>query len=219
MLVYPFWVSAQTSANDPVDVLGWYGASVTFDLKKKWEAGIDYQARFQNNLSSYKGSYISFSALKMVHKRIGIQGEYRLGLVTGASTFHRFSVGAVYEPKVPIVDLGFRLLLLNNIQDFVDPAEVSNSDLFWRARVKLGMPLSKKWTGYLAFEPVMKFGGNSFIDNLRNTIGVKHKLSKNTRLDIYYMYRPDYAKAKYNRIFHVMGMNLDFRMASQKKKK
>jgi hypothetical protein len=219
MLLVPFWGSAQTSATDPVDVLGWYGTSVSFDLKNKWEAAVDYQARFQNNLKSYKGSYISFSGLKMVHKRVGIQAEYRLGLVTGSSTFHRFSVGAEYEPKVPKVDLGFRLLLLNNIQDFLDPVAASNSDFFWRARVKLGIPIDKKWTAYLASEPVMKFGGNRFVDNLRNTIGIKHKLSKSTRLDLYYMYRPDYAKTKYNRTFHVLGMNVDFRVASQKKKK
>ncbi|MFM8710641.1 MAG: DUF2490 domain-containing protein [Sphingomonadales bacterium] len=210
---------SQTSAKDPVDFLGWYGTSLTLDLKNKWEVGIDYQARFQNNLASYKGSYISFSGSKRVHKRVGIQAEYRLGLVRGNSTFHRFSVGGEFEPKVAKVDLAFRLLFLNNIQDFLDPADASTRDLFWRARMKVGLPLQKKWVAYLAIEPVMKFGGNRFVDNLRNTIGVKHKLSKTTRLDLYYMFRPDYAKATYNRTFHVVGLNLDFRTSASKKKK
>lgn len=209
---------AQTSALDPVDVLGWYGTSITFDLKKKWEFGVDYQARFQNNLASYKGSYISFSGAKMVSKRVGIQAEYRLGLVQG-STFHRFSLGGEYEPKIAKTDLALRVLVLNNIQDFLDPADASQSDLFWRARIKWGLPINKKWTAYLAMEPVMKFGGNRFIDNLRNTAGIKRRLSKTARLDLYYMYRPDYAKASYNRTFHVLGMNIDFRTASRKKKK
>lgn len=154
----------------------------------------------------------------MVSKRVGIQAEYRLGLVQG-STFHRFSLGGEYEPKIAKTDLALRVLVLNNIQDFLDPADASQSDLFWRARIKWGLPINKKWTAYLAMEPVMKFGGNRFIDNLRNTAGIKRRLSKTARLDLYYMYRPDYAKASYNRTFHVLGMNIDFRTASRKKKK
>lgn len=217
LLAISFSTFGQTSATDPVDVLGWYGTSITFDLKKKWELGVDYQARFQNNLASYKGSYISFSGSKMVHKRIGVQAEYRLGLVQGSS-FHRFSVGGEYEPKIAKTNLVLRLLLLNNIQDFMDPADASQSELFWRARIKWGLPINKKWSAYLAFEPVMKFGGNRFVDNIRNTAGIKRRLSKSARLDLYYMYRPDYAKAKYNRTFHVVGMNVDFRAARKKKK-
>jgi len=217
-LLYQLPAHAQTSSADPVDVLGWYGTSLTVDLKNKWEVGIDYQARFENNLASYKGSYISFSGRKGISKRVGLLGEYRLGL-RQQSTFHRFSVGADFEPKVKKIDLSFRVLVLNNIQDFLDPVEASRDDLFWRARVKFGFPLHKKWDAYIGIEPVMKFGGNRFVDNLRNTVGVKHRLSKQAKLDLYYMYRPDYAKASYNRLFHVVGMNVDFKMAPGKKKK
>jgi hypothetical protein len=73
LLVISFSTFGQTSATDPVDVLGWYGTSITFDLKKKWELGIDYQARFQNNLASYKGSYISFPDQKWFTR----ESEYR----------------------------------------------------------------------------------------------------------------------------------------------
>ncbi len=210
-------LSAQTSATDPVDVLGWYGTGITVDLPNKWEAGVDYQARFQNNLADLKGSYISFFATKEVVKRLGVQAEYRLGLVQG-STFHRYSIGGEYQPKLSGMDLGIRLLVLNNIQDFLDPVEASQNDLYWRVRLKMGFPLSKRWEAYLAVEPVMKFGGNRFVDNLRNTIGVKRKLNKLAKLDLYYMYRPDYAKSTYNRLFHVVGLNLDFKWKPSKKK-
>ena len=209
---------SQTSASDPVDVQGWYGVGLGIDLKNKWALGLDYQARFQNNLASYKGSYISFSGSKGITKRIDLLAEYRLGLVQG-STFHRFSGGAEYQPKVKKFDLGLRVLVLNNIQDFMDPATASKKSGFWRARLKVGKKFSKKWEGYLATEPVMEFGGDSFIDNWRNTIGVKRKISSNAKLDVFYMYRPDYSKASYNRLFHVVGLNLDFSAEPGKKKK
>jgi hypothetical protein len=209
---------SQTSAADPVDVQGWYGVGLGIDLKNKWAVGLDYQARFQNNLASYKGSYISFSGSKGVSKRIDVLGEYRLGLVTGA-TLHRYSVGGEYQPKLKAVDLGLRVLVLNNIQDFEDPATASKKTGFWRARLKLGKKFNKKWEGYLATEPVMQIGGNSFIDNWRNTIGFKNKIASNAKLDVFYMYRPDYSKASYNRLFHVIGLNLDFSVDPGKKKK
>lgn len=209
---------SQTSAADPVDVQGWYGVGVGIDLKNKWAVGLDYQARFQNNLASYKGSYISFSGSKGISKRIDLLAEYRLGLVQG-STYHRFSGGAEYQPKVKNVDLGFRVLVLNNIQDFMDPATASKNSGFWRARFKVGKKFSKKWEGYLSTEPVMQFGGNSFVDNWRNTIGFKNKIASNAKLDVFYMYRPDYSKASYNRLFHVVGLSLDFSAEAGKKKK
>ncbi len=209
---------AQTSSSDPTDIQGWYGVGVGFDLKKKWAIGLDYQARFQNNLASYKGSYFSFSGSKSITKGVDLIGEYRLGIVSGA-TYHRFSFGGEYQPKLKGIDLGLRVLVLNNIQDFMDVATASQNNGFWRARLKVGAKLSKKWQGYLATEPVMKFGGNSFVDNWRNTIGLKRKVSQHAKLDLFYMYRPDFAKASYNRLFHVIGLNLDFSVAPGKKKK
>ena len=209
---------SQTSSSDPVDIQGWYGVGLGLDLKKKWALGVDYQARFQNNLVSYKGSYISLSASKGINKRVDLLAEYRLGLVQGA-IFHRVSFGGSYEPKVSGVDLDFRLLILNNIQDFMDVTSATQNALFWRSRIKLGMKLNKEWQLYLATEPVMKVGGVRFVDNWRNTIGVKRKVSSTAKLDLFYMYRPDYAKASYSRLFHVVGLNLDFATTLSKKKK
>ncbi len=211
-------VAAQPTRSDPVDVQGWFGTSLTLDMKKKWEVGVDYQVRLQNNLTSYKGSYLSFSAAKMLNKRFGVQAEYRIARVA-AATFHRFSVGGEYEPKVSGVDVSMRVLVLNNIQDFLDPVEATRRELFWRARLKVNKRINKNWDIYGSVEPVMKFGGNSFVDNLRNLVGVKKRLSKYSRLDLSYMYRPDYAKTTYRRYFHVVGANLDFRLAPGKKKK
>ncbi len=218
LLLSPYVMHAQPTRSDPVDVQGWFGTSMTLDLKKKWEVGVDYQVRLQNNLRTYKGSYLSFSAAKMLNKRLGLQAEYRLARVANAS-FHRFSVGGEYEPKLSVVDLSVRVLFLNNIQDFLDPAEATQQELFWRARLKASIRVNKQWDVYASVEPVMMFGGNSFVDNLRNMVGVKKRLSKFSRLDLSYMYRPDYAKATYRRYFHVVGANLDFRLAPGKKKK
>jgi hypothetical protein len=207
---------AQTSSTDPVDVEGWYGANFAFNLKKKWTAEFDYQARYQNNLKSYKGSYFSFAGSKSISKRIDLLGEYRLSKVA-KGTYHRFSFGAEYGKKFKAINWGFRVLVLNNIQDFLDPTQASQSAGYWRTRLKIGFKFNKKWEGYVSSEPIMKFGGNKFVDNWRNTVGVKRKITSHTKLDLFYMYRPDYAKTKYNRVYHVVGFNLDFKIPTKHK--
>ncbi len=213
-----FFSIAQTSSLDPVDVQGWYGVGLGIDFPKKWTTVVGYQARFQNNLASYKGSYISFSGAKLVSKQVELVAEYRFAKVEN-TTYHRFSGGAEYSPKVKRIDLGFRILVLNNIQDFFDPTRANKKSAFWRARVKTAYKLTKNWDGYLSTEPVMEFGATNIIDNWRNTIGFKRKIAPGVKLDIYYMYRPDYSKASYNRTFHVLGLNIDFKVKPKKKLK
>jgi hypothetical protein len=78
-------------------------------------------------------------------------------------------------------------------------------------------PVTKKLDAYVSWEPIMKFGGIYFIDNIRNTIGFKYKVLPDLKLDLYYIYRPDYAKS-YNRLFHVIGFSADYSLKIKKKK-
>ena len=161
-------------------------------------------------------SYFTIEGSKSVSKKIDLIAEYRLGKVQTA-TYHRFSAGSEFNTKIKTIDIGIRLLVLNNIQDFLDPADATKHAGFWRARFKIGYRINKKWEGYISTEPIMEFGANSFVDNWRNTVGLKHKFSPNTKINVFYIYRPDYAKASYNRIFHVLGFSLDFKVKPKNK--
>jgi hypothetical protein len=58
-------------------------------------------------------------------------------------------------------------------------------------------------------EPFFGFGAEYAVDNWRNELGLQYAFSKGVRLDLYYIYRPDYGRA-YNRYFHVVGVTLRF---------
>lgn len=210
--------NAQTSRADPTDVQGWYGLGVKFDLPKKWTLDVDYQTRFINNLGDYNGSYFSVGGRKKFGKSFEVIGEYRLALVN-RGTYHRGTIGAEYTKKKKPFEFGVRFLLQNQLQDFVDPTEANDNDVFWRTRFQLKYEISKKTEAYFATEPVMRFQGNRFVDNWRNTVGVKFRILPNTKLDLYYIYRPDYAKRTYNRYFHILGVNIDYTVAKKKKSK
>lgn len=202
-------VFAQTSKADPTDVQGWYGGTLDINLPRKWAAELDYQARYFNNIRTFNGSYISVGASKEVADFLSLQAEYRLALVSGI-TSHRFSVGAEASQELGPVDISLRALIQNRIQDFDDATVQNDKSGYWRVRLGAKFGLVKKLDMYVQTEPIMKFGGVYFIDNWRNTVGFKYKINKQLKLDAYYIYRPDFAKATYNRLFHINGISLSY---------
>jgi hypothetical protein len=62
----------------------------------------------------------------------------------------------------------------------------------------------------------MKFGGTRTVDNWRNTAGIKIKLANRMKLNLFYIYRLDYAKVKYDRLFQVIGANIEYSLKIKK---
>jgi long-subunit fatty acid transport protein len=200
-------VLAQTSKADPTDVQGWYGGTLDINLPRKWAAELDYQARYFNNVRTFNGSYISVGASKEILDFLSLQAEYRLALVSGL-TSHRVSVGAEASQQFGELGICLRALIQNRVQDFDDATISNDHNGYWRVRLGAKVNLVKKLNMYVQTEPIMKFGGVYFVDNWRNTIGLKYKFSKQLKLDAYYIYRPDFAKATYNRLFHINGVSI-----------
>jgi Protein of unknown function (DUF2490) len=217
LFLYHGILHAQTSKTDPSDAQGWYAAGIKFDLPKKWTASLDYQARFINNLKKYFGSYISVGVSKKITKQVELMSDYRVARVS-KGTYHRFSIGGEATKKIKKFELGLRALIQNQLQDFDDETRLNDNSGYWRTRFNAKYGISKKADVYISIEPVMKFGGRYFVDNWRNTIGIKCKIAKSTKLDAFYIYRPDYSKT-YNRTFHIIGLNLDYTLKTAKKKK
>ncbi|MFM6954423.1 MAG: DUF2490 domain-containing protein [Sphingobacteriaceae bacterium] len=209
---------AQTSQADPTDVQGWYGAGLNVNLPSKWTANLDYQARYINNIRTFNGSYISLGVSKELNDFLSIEADYRLALVSSA-TYHRFSLGAEASRRLGKVDVSLRALIQNTVQDFDDTSIQNDNSGYWRVRAAAKVGLLKKLDMYVQIEPIMKFGGVYFIDNWRNTLGFKYKLSKQLKLDAYYIYRPDFAKATYNRLFHINGISLVYSLKPNRVKK
>ncbi len=199
--------SAQTSKSDPKDSQGWFTAKLNLDLANGWELSTGYQARYINDMGTYNGSYITFGAEKKLNKFLSVQGDYRLAFVE-KGTYHRFSVGGEFKEKASDFEFKLRLLIQDQLQDLVDPTKENQNDVSWRARLQTGYDVSDHLSLYVGTEPIMKFGGTHFVDNWRNTLGAKYEIAKRTKLDLFYIYRPDYAKATYTRYFNIIGFEL-----------
>lgn len=219
LCVTTFDLFAQATKADPTDAEGWYSVGVTVDLPKKWTLSGDYQARFFNNLSTYYGSYLSIGAEKQLHRYLNLITEYRAAFLNDVLT-HRLTLGAGSELQVhKKVSLSLRALAQNRIQDFYDTTEITQSSLFWRLRLAARYKITKKWAVQASIEPIMEVGGNSIVDNWRNTLEIGYRFNKKTKLELFYIYRPDFGKAKYNRLYHIAGLNVVFFWDADKKNK
>ncbi len=206
---------AQTSRTDPNDNQGWYGAKLKLDLPSGWETSLDYQARFINDFNMYNGSYTTIGAAKKIAKHIELQGDFRLALVE-KGTYYRGSFGFEASNGFGDFDFGLRMLVQNQLQDFDDEYKDNQRDGYWRVKLETNYAPTAGIQLYVSTEPIMKFGGVRPIDNWRNIAGVKIKVAKRTKLNLFYMYRPDFAKATYNRLFQVVGVNLDYTLKIKK---
>jgi Protein of unknown function (DUF2490) len=202
-------VIAQTSKLDPKDNQGWFGAKLKLDLPSGWETNLDFQTRFINDLQLYNGSYSTIGVTKKINKVIELQSDYRLALVQ-KGTYHRVSLGGEATKEIEHFKLGLRLLIQNQLQDFDDELKSNQKDGYWRVRFETNYAPSDRIDLYISTEPIMKFGGTRSIDNWRNTAGIKIKVANRTKLNLFYIYRLDYAKATYDRLFQVLGANIEY---------
>jgi predicted porin len=193
---------------DQDDVQSRSGVRLNLNLPGKWEVDLDYQLRMVDDLSTYRGSYFTFEADYHLTKEITAIGAYRYVLGNEGNA-HRFAAGLELETRLRKVKLAFRPLIQYRTA-FVDDDDVGgDGDTFARTRLRAEYPVTKKLDVYGSMEPFFGFGAEYAVDNWRNELGLQYAFSKGVRLDLYYIYRPDYGRA-YNRYFHVVGVTLRF---------
>jgi hypothetical protein len=193
---------AQTSRSDPVDVQGRLGTQLTLNLPNKWEAALGYELRMIGNASLYQGSYLDGEVRRAVGKHLTLLTNYRYGALTDA-TSHRYGVGAEVERKMEHGSLSFRPMFQYQ-RKIVDDDEQGSREVL-RTRLRGKVPFGKRVTLHGSVEPYFAFTGIYPVDNWRNTVGLQWEFMKKRKLDVYYIYRPDYAKALYNRTYHIFG--------------
>lgn len=200
---------AQATKADPVDVQGWAGLGLNHNIGKKWQLEMDVQSRYFNNIQTHSGTYLSAGVQRKLGKHFDLTGEYRLAMVQQGN-YNRFSGGLLCDYKFHGIELSGRALILNQVQDFDDATRPDQSEGYWRVRAQAKYKVNKRLDVYASVEPIMKFGADFLVDNWRDEVGVKWEIKKGLKLNPYFIYRPDYGKATYNRLFYIYGLQLDY---------
>jgi predicted porin len=202
-------IQAQATKADPVDVQGWMGVGANYKLNKQWQLEGDFQSRYFNNVKTHSGNYLSLGVQRKINKHFDATAEYRLAMVQQGN-YNRFSGGVLCDFKWQQCTFAGRALIQNQVQDFDDVSKPDQSEGYWRVRAQVKYKVSKQLDLYGSVEPIMKFGADFLVDNWRDEVGVKWEIKKGLKLNPYFIYRPDYGKATYNRLFYIYGLQLDY---------
>lgn len=202
-------IQAQATKADPVDVQGWMGVGANYKLNKQWQFEGDFQSRYFNNVQTHSGNYLSLGVQRKINKHFDATAEYRLAMVQQGN-YNRFSGGVLCDFKWQQWTFAGRALIQNQVQDFDDVSKPDQSEGYWRVRAQVKYKVSKQLDLYGSVEPIMKFGADFLVDNWRDEVGIKWEIKKGLKLNPYFIYRPDYGKATYNRLFYIYGLQLDY---------
>jgi len=194
-----------------VDVQARMGAQLKLNLPWKWDASLGYEARMVADAREYRGSYIDGELGHPVGKYLTLFGNYRYASITNDES-HRVGAGAEAERKWDHLALAFRPMYQYQFSaiDTIDAEQGSRRIL--RTRVKAKVPVTKRFALYGSVEPYFAFTGVYPVDNWRNTVGIQWEFLKKRKIDLYYIYRPDYAKEWYNRTYHIFGAEISSEM-------
>lgn len=202
------------------DFQTWYDAELKLNLKKGWELGGQYRARFDENSSHYKGSYFFLSGEKKINKYLKVLGNYRLALVNG-NNYHRFLVGANAQLKTHDFTFFTRPMIQTQKRNFAgDDENRGNSDSYLRLRTGIKYQISKRWETYVYAEPFLPVNQGKIgqIVFWQNNAGISYEYKKNKSVSLYYSWQPEVNK-KHPDTIHVAGLSFDFEVKPYKKSK
>lgn len=208
----------QTSRQDPVDWQGWTSAKLNLDLPKKYEAYVEYERRYDANISIINAAYLDLGFSKKLSKKFKVLAQYRLAKVENR-TFNRYTFGAEYGQSQKKNSWGYRALFLNKLYEFDNGLpDILFGDAYSRFKIFYERELTPKIAIGLSSEYIFNLSEGIELDNIRNKINANYQINKNGKLDLFYMYRPDFAK-KYNRTFHILGISYTHQLKIAKNKK
>ncbi|NJD20754.1 MAG: DUF2490 domain-containing protein [Gemmatimonadetes bacterium] len=209
---------AQTSRSDPTDLQSRFGTQFRVNLPDKWLATLEVQGRMVDDISAYRGTYVSSEVERGLGKHLAVLANYRMALVDDG-TYHRVGLGLEASGKLGEAKLSFRPMVQFQRQHFDGDDDFgSDDDAFVRTRAAVKYPLSERWALIGAVEPYFKLGADYPVDNWKNTLTLEYEIAKGVKVDAYYAYRPDYAKS-YNRTFHIVGTEMEIEVKWPKKAK
>ncbi|MGE0566348.1 MAG: DUF2490 domain-containing protein [Bacteroidia bacterium] len=200
------------------DAALWLSAGLEKPINEKFSLYLDHKCRINNNVSNYSLSYVKGGVSYSVFNWLKIEGDYGYGKQLQKEfyylTKHRFNFSAFFKIGIDKFDIVYR----NRTQARLTDKEIGNKDLVQnchnRSRLAIKYELSKRVKPYASYEiycPLYHFSKIIF-DRSRTEIGVNYKLTRNSSVEIFYMFQQDlYWKDKPKRDF-ILGLGYSFEL-------
>ncbi len=208
-----------TKAQRAADLEAWTGVELRKDLPKGFAASVEWQSRFDDNISRLKRNYLYLGANYKIQKWLFVLVQYRFS-TNPFSDAHRFRTGLNFKFKYKKFSLNNRLIYQHQYGFLSDEwiNEFGPSKAL-RNRLQIGYSITKKIGVSLAAEPSWRLESSVFsLRRIRYMTAVDFDLPKKLSLRLFYLVQPDYNRVN-PAINYVTGISLAYDLPGKKKDK
>jgi hypothetical protein len=192
---------AQTS-----DFQLWNAIELRQDLRKGFDVSMQFQSRFDNNASQFRGSYMSSKLGYSLSKIVSLDADIRYSTSSSWDRI-RYGIGINAQGKTAGFNLSAKLKyqyqhFLQRVPEFGINPPIHNF------RIKFGVErkIVKKLKVFLSVEPLYRQKSTTlYFKRIRNTIGLQWSPIKKTTLEASYIYQPQWNSSK---TIHVMQFSI-----------
>lgn len=217
-------MAALTGFAQEHDLESWIGASLKFELSKRFDLEVDQQFRLNSFLTQFD-QYLVNPVLSFSRKGFSTTVAYRFSVRNEGSPFvslrHRVQLGMGYRHGFGDFRLGTKV----RYQQVVFPIRLSERIPYGEARMTLRHKLDLKYTGEKKAQPFVAIEyflpldqGSVTIGRVRYRVGVSIDLPKRMGMSFYYTSEHLYTESLPSYI-HTLGIFYSFAPKLKKKKK
>ena len=214
-LIFPRLTYAQRAA----DLEAWTGFQLRKDLPKGFAASVEWQSRFDDNVSRLKRNYLYVDADYKVKKYLSVLVQYRFS-TNPFSDAHRFRTGLVLKTKYKKFSLANRIIYQQQYgyltEEWIGAFGPSRA---LRNRLQLGYTLTKKIGLSVSAEPSWRVEpGTITLRRIRYMAALDFNLPKKFSAKLFYILQPDYNQAD-PALNYVCGLRFAYDLPGKKKSK
>jgi hypothetical protein len=197
-LLFLILVFSQSVKSQHQDARFWTSLSIRYDVAKKWRITLEEETRFYENMSRFDKLNSELTVKYQISKPLDVGFFYRL--ITNNNSRreielnNRLGIFMQAKKKYYNWEGSLKTLYQKTYFGFRNSEDWYLPENYIRAEVGISRELKNKKTEpytNIEFWYRMPSVGQSFVDQYRYTVGVKHKLNKHNRVDFYYRLQQD----------------------------
>jgi hypothetical protein len=195
----------------------WTSFSLEAKLTKKASVNISEELRFNENISELGTAFTEAGISYKLNKNFQISANYRFTqkrrVEDNFNLKHRGYFDVKYEKKLKPIQFKFRSRFQDEYSEFGTASDAGIAKYYLRNKLTLEWDLDKAFKPYLSFElfSPLNYPREYFFDNIRATTGVEYSITKNQKIDLYYMIQRELNVSRPETDF-IMGIGYSFKL-------
>jgi hypothetical protein len=215
-LVFAFSGKSQSAKTS--DFSAWYWLQVKYNLSKKTSLNFQYQCRTNQNASVFDKSNFFVSVSQKLTRNL--DGELLYQLTTNnRSDQHTLFFGLTYRLRFKYFDIFLRSAMQHKRNHFTNNFDLDNPFTEFRNRIRISVPIAKKWTIALSTEPYFSFTANKpgYFSRIRNVAQVNYDLNNFHSVALFYLVEPTLDMRYSTRNDYVLGLTYQIKIPKKQK--